>query len=306
MRIEQIKTKKLLWINITKPTRKEIDYLQKNYNFHHLDLEDCLVKIQRPQFSEYHNYLFFILTFPFYNNQTREIISSEVDFFIGDKYLVTINDGLNTTVNDFFKELKENDYNKEQHMSSHPVNLLYEVLHRLQSRTLPMLDHVSEDIENVEKRIFKGEEKRVVKEILHIKRNIVNLRKIMQAHKNIIKKIMNTNTKFFIPDKINIYFTNILDHTKDIWDILETQKENINAFQETNESLISYKLNEIMRILTVISVILIPANLIASIFGMNARFMPFVNQPYDFQIILSFMLIMMLAFVIYFRRKDWL
>jgi magnesium transporter len=61
-----------------------------------------------------------------------------------------------------------------------------------------------------------------------------------------------------------------------------------------------------MRILTVISVILIPANLIASIFGMNARFMPFVNQPYDFQIILSFMLIMMLAFVIYFRRKDWL
>ena len=191
-------------------------------------------------------------------------------------------------------------------MSSHPVNLLYAVLQRLQSHTFPMLDHVSEDIESIEKRIFKGEEKRVVKEILHIKRNIVNLRKIMQAHKNIIKKLMNTHTKFFMPNQINIYFTNILDRTKDIWDILETQKENINTFQETNESLISYKLNEIMRILTVISVILIPANLIASIFGMNARFMPIVNQPYDFQVILSIMLAMMLAFILYFRKKDWL
>ena len=176
-----------------------------------MDLEDCLVKIQRPQFSEYHNYIFFILTFPFYNNQTREIVSSEVDFFIGSKYLITINDGLNDTVNDFFKEIKNNDYNKKQHMSSHPVNLLYAVLQRLQSHTFPMLDHVSEDIESIEKRIFKGEEKRVVKEILHIKRNIVNLRKIMQAHKNIIKKLMNTHTKFFMPNQINIYFTKLFE-----------------------------------------------------------------------------------------------
>ena len=306
MRIEQTKTKKLSWLNIIKPTRKEIDYLQKNYNFHHLDLEDCLVKVQRPQISEYHNYIFFILTFPFYNRQTRAIESSEVDFFVGSNYLITINDGLNTTVNEFFKELKENDKNKLSHMSSHQVNLLYEVLHRLQVHTLPILDHISEDIENVEKRIFKGEEKKVVREILHIKRNIVNLRKIMQAHKNIIKKLMAMRNKFFIPDQVNIYFTNILDRTKDIWDVLETQKENINAFQETNESLISYKLNDIMRILTVISVILIPANLIASIFGMNAHFMPFVNQPYDFHIILSIMLVMMLIFLLYFRKKDWL
>jgi magnesium transporter len=306
MRIEQIKTKKLSWIHVTKPTRKEIDYLQKNYNFHHLDLKDCLVKIQRPQISEYHNYIFFILTFPFYNRQTREIESSEVDFFVGPHYLITINDGLNTTVSEFFQELKDNDQNKLTYMSAHPVNLLYEILHRLQAHTLPMLDHVSEDIEHIEKKIFKGEEKKVVREILHIKRNIVNIRKIMQAHKNIIKKLMATHNKFFIPDQVNIYFANILDRTKDIWDILETHKENINAFQETNESLISYKLNDIMRILTVISVILIPANLIASIFGMNARFMPFVNQPYDFQIIVSMMLLLMLIFLLYFRKKDWL
>ncbi len=84
------------------------------------------------------------------------------------------------------------------------------------------------------------------------------------------------------------------------------QKENINAFQETNESLISNKLNEIMRILTVISVIMIPANLVASIFGMNARFTPFIGHQLDFYMIMAIMFAMMLGFIIYFKRKEWL
>lgn len=306
MNIQEIKTKKILWIHINKPTRVEMDYLKENYNFHHLDLEDCLVRVQRPQISEYHNYIFCILTFPVFNKTTREIESSEVDFFISDKYLISLTDGLNPTVNDFFKEVKNNDYNKTTYMSAHPVNLLYEILHRLQNNTLPMLDHVSEDIESVEKRIFLGEEKKVVREILNVRRNIVNLRKIMQAHKNIIKKLMDSRTKFFMPDQTNIYFANILDRTKDIWDLLETQKENINAFQETNESLISNKSNDIMRILTIISVIIIPATLLSSIFGMNVQYMPIVNQPYDFWLILGIMLCIMLCFLAFFRKKDWL
>ena len=209
MSIQQIKTKKLTWIHLNKATRKEIEELENEYGFHRLDLEDCLVKVQRPQISEYHNYIFFILTFPVYNPHTREIESSEVDFFVGSKYVITLTDGLNPTVNDFFQELKNNDQDLDHYMSGYQVNLLYEILHRLQNHTMPMLDHVSEDIEDVEKRIFKGEERKVVKEILHIKRNIVNLRKIMQAHKNIIKKLMLTKNKFFMPDQTNIYFTNL-------------------------------------------------------------------------------------------------
>ncbi len=307
MKIKTIKTKKIQWTHIVKPDRKEIEHLKDQYDFHPLDLEDCLVKVQRPQISEYSHYIFLILTFPVYDRKTREMGSAEIDFFIGSKYLVTISDGKIDTLNNFFTELETNHFSKEKYlMANHPIVLLYEVLHRLQNYTFPMLDHVSQEIENIDKRIFKGEEKKLVREILHIKRNIVDFRRIMQAHKNIVKKLMNTHTKFFMHDKTNVYFTNILDRTKDIWDILETQKENINAFQETNESLISYKLNEIMRILTVISVIMIPANLIASIFGMNARFMPLIGQQLDFYMIMAIMFAMMLGFMIYFKRKEWL
>jgi magnesium transporter len=307
MPLNRIKTKNLLWIHINKPSPKDMDYLKNEYNFHPLDIEDCLINIQRPQMSEYTNYIFFILTFPYYDRQNKEIKSSELDFFIGPKYLITISDGLIPTLDNFFQEVKNSEYSQDQYMQyPHAAYLLYEILHRLQNYTMPMLDHVSQDIQNVEQSIFSGKEKQVAKEILNIKRNIVNFRKIMQAHKTIIKKLMATGAKFFMPDKTNVYFSNILDRTKDIWDILETQKENINAFHETNESLISFKLNEIMRVLTIISVILIPANLIATTFGMNAQHMPIIGTPYDFYIIFSIMVLIMLILVNFFRRKDWL
>lgn len=303
MNISKIKTKKITWEHIVKPSKAETTYLKNTYDFHPLDLEDCLVKVQRPQISEYAHYVFFILTFPVYNRKEHEIHSAEIDFFIGSNFLVTISDGQISILDDFFKEMQNNPETKTKYMmSNHPVFLLYEILHRLQNYTLPMLDHISTEIEDIENRIFKGQEKEVVIEILHTKRNIVDFRRIVQAHKNIIKKLMNTNSKFFMPNKLNIYFTNILDRTKDIWDILETQKENINAFQETNESLISYKLNDIMKMLTIISVIMIPANLVASIFGMNTN-----NAPtYDFYTVVALMFVMMLVFLVYFRNKKWL
>ena len=209
MKIKEIKTKSFSWTHISKPQRKEIDYLKNKYDFHPLDLEDCLVRIQRPQIGEYTNHIFFILTFPVYNRITKEIESSEIDFFISSKYIITLSDEYIPITNNLFEETKDNNYNKEKYMSPHPVYLLYEILHRLQNYTFPMLDHVSEDIEDIEKKIFSGKEKEVVTEILNVKRNILNFRKIMQAHKNIIKKLMNTNTKFFMPDKTNVYLSNI-------------------------------------------------------------------------------------------------
>ena len=306
MKLGKIKTKKITWININKPDKESIQYLKDNYDFHPLDLEDCLGKVQRPPISEYSHYLFFILTFPVYNRQTREIESSEVDFFVGSRYLVTICDGGLDTLDIFFNQIKNDEDQREKLMlSSHPANLLYEILHRLQNYTFPMLDHVNKDIEAIEKRIFSGQHKTMVKEILYIKRNIVDFRRIMQAHKTIVKKLMASKNNFFMPDKMDIYFSNILDRTKDIWDILETQKENINAFQETNESLISYRLNDIMKTLTIISVIIIPANLIATLFGMNIQ-SPFTDSGKGFFMVLAIIFSTMLAFLLYFRTKKWL
>jgi magnesium transporter len=191
-------------------------------------------------------------------------------------------------------------------MADHAVGLLNEIIHRLQNATFPMLDHITLDIENIENQIFAGNERRMVREILIIKRNIVAFRRIMNSHKNIIKKLMAVNNSYFEPGEMRIYLNNALERSKDIWDILQTHMETITAFDETNESMISFKLNDIIKILTTISVVLIPANLVVGIFGMNTSHDPINGQPYDFWIIVGIVCFVIGGLLLWFKRKGWL
>ena len=305
-KFKEIKTKQVRWLHFSKPKAADLDYLRNNYKFHPLDIEDCISPAQRPKLDEYQDYLFVILTFPYFSRKERQIIASEVDFFIGPNYLITVTDGNLPPLNKFFEQCLLNDAYREKYLSDDPAQLLYAIVNQLQHYCYPMLTHIGEDIENIERVIFAGYEKRMVKEILIVKRNIVSFRKIMQAHKNVIRKFITKKDKFFIPHSATVYFSNVLEQTKDLWDILENLNENINALHNTNESLISFRLNDIMKFLTIISVILLPINLIASIFGMNTPIMPFIHSPYGFWIILGLMGILIFLAVTIFRKKGWL
>lgn len=305
-KIIEIKTPKLHWIHLTKPTANQLENLRLKFGFHPLDIEDCLSPSQRPKLDEYEHYLFLILTFPYYEPGGREIKASEVDFFIGPNYLITVSDGMLTPLIKFFEQCQINDAFRQKYLSDNPIVLLYEIVNRLQLYCYPILDHIGEDIDGIQKVIFSGYEKKMVKEILIIKRNIVNFRKIMQAHKSVVKKLISKKDKYFIPNSISIYFNNTLEQTKDIWDILDNINETINALHSTNESLISFRLNDIMKILTTITVTLLPITLTAGIFGMNTSSMPIVNRPAGFWIIIGIMLTLIFGFVVYFKKKKFL
>ncbi len=304
--LKQIQYKNISWIHVTRPTDEDLSYLREKYGFHPLDIADVKTVSQRPKIDEYNNYLFMVLLFAFYAKDDKEIEATEINVFIGEKYLVTASDGKENEVENFFRECQSDEASKQLYMSDHPAQLLHELLHRLQSQTYPLLDHISEDMEKIEKQLFAGHEKRMVREILTVRRNIVSFRKIMQSHKNVIKKLVATRTKFFMPDEMAVYFNENLERSKDIWDYLETHKETIDAYQQTNESLISFKLNDIMKILTIISVILIPANLLASIFGMNTAFAPFIHDRLGFWYIIGLIAIVISSFLMWFKKKDWL
>jgi magnesium transporter len=304
--INKIKTNRLTWVHFDKFSSSEAEYLRENFDFHPLDIEDCLSPAQRPKLDEYPKHIFLILTFPIYVPENKEIISAEVNFFIGPEYLITVNKDHLPPLTKFFEQCQLNDTLREKFMRGNPTKLLYEILNRLQEYCFPMLDHINDDIDFLEKGIFEGYERSMVKKILIVRRNIVNFRKIMQAHKNVIRKLMAKNTKYFIPTSIVSYYANILEQTKDIWDILNNQRETIEALHSTNESLISFRLNDIMKMLTVISLIIVPANLLASVFGMNAVHMPIIEHPYGFWIILGFMAIIMILLASYFKRKKWM
>jgi len=185
--------------------------------------------------------------------------------------------------------------------------MLYDIIVRLQEYCYPILDHLSIDVQSIEKNIFAGREREMMRESLLAKRNILNFRRIMEAHRDVLHKIAKAKVSFFNVEKSKIYYGDLIDHTKNIWDILNGQKEMIEALESTNTSLVSFRLNDIMRLLTLFSVIVFPLTLIAGIFSMRIdNSMPFIDQPYGFWLIVGIMATISLIMLFFFKRKRWM
>ncbi len=299
--IKTFQTKNFQWVNVANNGQKEIEYLEKKFGFHPLDLKDCLPPLQRAKLVTRKNYLFMILLFPVFERKTRVVHASEIDFFITKKMLITVHNNELTPLQDIFSKCE-----KKNSKCRNPAALLHEILNELLAGCFPMLVHISNDIDNVEEKLRTEFEKGTITEILRIKTNIVNFRKTMQPHKQVIRLLISEAPKFFPISQLKIYFNNLVNYTKEIWDLLENYKDTIDALHETNVSLIDFRINEIMKTLTIFSVVVFPLTLLAAIFSMNTLGMPLSNHPYGFWIVLSLMLFGALGLLWFFERKRWL
>jgi magnesium transporter len=292
---QTIKNKKIIrWIDVNGPSIKDLKKLQKKHHFSNIDINDCLSLTHRSKIDHYDDYIFAIFLYPFFVKETREIIAIEFDFWIGKNYLISVHKGNNNPLSQLFKECKISSSRQKELMISSPEKLLYEIHLRFINYCMPMIKHLDADLDNIEKMIFSGHEKEMVKEISIIRRNITDYRKIVEPHKNILKKLMKNfkQNKIYSMKEKDIYFENLVDYAQEIWNALECFKERIEALQETNESLISFKLNDTVSLLTVVSLVLIPVNSFASIFGMNTK-----NPPIrDFWSIIGLMTFVALLF----------
>ncbi|MFA5188689.1 MAG: magnesium transporter CorA family protein [Patescibacteria group bacterium] len=298
------------WINILNASEKEISNLKKKYKFDQLDLDDSYSHkhAQRPKLNVRPNYYFLVLLFPVYNRRTREITPAEIDIYLAKNDLITIHYNQLQPLRDLFDACLTAKATREKYLNNSPAMLLYEILDRIYVSIFPMLDHISLDISNIEKNIFAGKEREMVSEILVVKRNIVYFRKIMQVHRVVLQKLVKQEMNLFNGQaaKIQSYYNDLIDHTQNIWDLLENYQQTINALEDTNSSLVTFKLNDIMRTLTIFSVIVFPLTLMAAIFGMNVNHMPIAGSYLDFWKILSLMLFFSLMMYFYFRGKKWI
>lgn len=303
----QIHFQHITWIDYINPKEHNISDLRENFNFHPLNIQECLGVSHRSEINIYNDYIFFILLFPIYNKKTREIISGEIKFFITKDHLITIHRHEFQIFDEFFKLLELGPTLRAKFSDETPEQLLYEILNKLFLYCFPMVDHLIIDCDVIQKAIFCGKEKQMASEILVIRRNITDFRKIMQVHKNILKKLSHAfmeNPKFSMK-KIHVYFENLIDYSKEIWDTLENLKERIEALQDTNESQISFRLSAIMKTLTIISVLTFPLTLFATIFSMSLISIPLRGHPYGFWIVIGIMAAIVSAMLGIFKKRKW-
>ena len=254
------------------------------------------------------NYIFMVLLFPVYNRKNREIRPAEIDIFLTKDHLITIHYNQLEPLRNFFESCLKNKNERDLYVSENPAMLLHEILERLYISLFPMTDHISEDINEIEKNIFTGKEREMVREILVVKRNIVYFRKIMQFHRNILRNFIKIQLKMYgkHEPKIDTYYNDLFDHVHAIWDILENYQQTIDALEDTNTTQVSFKINDIMRTLTIFSVIVFPLTLLAAIFGMNVGGVPFAETENAFLKIIGIMAMASIGMYSYFRYKKWI
>ena len=301
--------KKIKWYNIINPEKKEIKYLKENFDFEDKHLQASLSKhiSQRPIVHRGKNYIFIILHFPVLG-PNKQIIPGEIEFFVGHGFLISLHDGKTKALNNFFNYCREDTIFLESYNLESSAILLYEILEKLIKDSYELLDKNNVEINELEEIIFSQKQKIITAQLLKLKRNIINIRRIIQNHKNIMKKLTEMKSSLVSQNKIFNYYDSLAIHSERIWEFSETQKEIIDSLQDTSDSISSYRINNIMKTLTVVSIILMPLNLIASMLGMNLNPNPLRTSEglNDFFITSAIMIIVGLILLLFFRKKRWL
>jgi magnesium transporter len=301
--IHSITERKLTWFYIEKPTSKEVEFLAQRFHFHPLDLDDVLSRIQRPKIDEYEDYLFMVLHFPVFDKQNRITRPSEMDIFIGENYVVTVHcSGDLKPLAKFFQECETNKESRERYLGRSSGFLLYHILDRMVNSCFPILDKLTQNIDDIEDIILTKPVPKTVREISLIRRDLISFRRVIHPQIAVIETLEREEYPFFKEDQ-EIYFGDVADHIRKIWDGLEDCKEVIDGLADTSNWLTSHRIQEVMRILTIFMAIIMPVEVVASIEGSNLLPQSWLHNPLLFVLSFVVQVGIVVAMILFLRRR---
>ena len=305
LNIVELELDGVTWLNIEHPTDAETEYIGERFGFHPLDLDDCLSRVQRPKIDVYPKYIFIVLHFPAYRKELRITAASQVAIFVGQDFLVTLHNGDLKPLTKFFRECRIDAESLQENFSQGTAYILYRIVDRLVDYCLPIINKISESIEETEDDIFadKGVP-HAIEEISMIRRDLISFRRIIWPMRAVIGTLESKIRKFSKVD-LSVYFDDTVDHIDKIWDGLDEYKEVIEGLHDTHDSMVSNRLNNMLRVLTILATIGAVMTVIASFYGMNVM-LPGERDPLTWVWLFVGMLVVMVGMLYYFRRKRWL
>jgi magnesium transporter len=303
-RIQELSAHGLTWVHLERIGAETLVGLADRFGWHELDLEDVLSKRQRPKLDEYEQYLFVVLHFPVYDQAVQRLNAGELDFFLGQDYLVTLPNVELLPVSRLFGRCESDEELRDDLFSKGSGYLLYHVLDDLFDYCFPMLDKIGHKLDVIEDDLFEGRSEDAVRDISNVKQEIISYRKIIKPERSTLR-VLERHTARFLPESLELYYDDLVDAAERIWDLLDNYREVVEALEDTNESVIGHQTNYRLQILTVVSVVLLPLTLIASVFGMNVR-VPGEGDIQAFWAVLGIMIALGLALLGLFRWRRWL
>ncbi len=294
---------KVLWLDVRgvhEPAM--IERIGAKFNIHPLALEDVLDVDQRPKLDEYENNIFVTLLALKLDKETGLLIKEQVTLYFGPNFLISFQED----ADDFLATIRERLLHKRGRIRQRGSDYLaYSIIDFVVDYYYDALDYIEKKLSEIDEKLHL-KESTISKEELHdLKIQIIRIRKSIYPMREVINKFIRTENQI-INKATDVYLRDLADHSIQIADMSETYQDMLNSLHDLYQTEISNRMNNVMKILTIISTIFIPLNFIASIYGMNFTYMPELENPHGYNVVLLVMFVVAISFLIYFRKKKWI
>ncbi|MEK7510438.1 MAG: magnesium transporter CorA family protein [Patescibacteria group bacterium] len=300
-----IKGPTVTWVDIQNSAQEDVEYLRKTYQFHPLILDELIPPASRTKVESFSDHLFFVYYFPVFNKTHRHTTPRELDVIVGKDVLVTSHYNSIIPLKALFDSCNLYEESRNEYMNGAGAYLLFQLFKRMQDSIFIKLDRINKKLHQVEEQIFQGKEREMLKEISFVKTDIINFWRIVNPQGEVLESLTREGGAFF-GREFEPYFTRLLGEWSKAKNDLVTSKETIESLEQTNNALLTDKTNEIVKLLTLFSVIFLPAVLITGIFSMNVGYIPLVGIRGDFWLIVGLMGSGVASMIWYFKKKKWI
>jgi magnesium transporter len=293
----------ITWMNIDGLHQVDIiEKIGKNFDFHPLLLEDILNTEQRPKIEDFETHIYLVLKMLYYNDKTNEINSEQVSIIFGQNFVISFQE----KEGDVFNPIRERIRTGKGRIRKMGADYLaYSLIDAIVDSYFIILEKLGENIEDVEETMIANPTPETLHAIHRLKRKMISLRKSVWPLREVVSALERSDSSL-IQDSTRIYLKDVYDHTIQVIDTVETFRDVLSGMLDVYLSSISNKMNEIMKVLTIIATIFIPLTFIAGVYGMNFEFMPELKWQWGYPVIWFVMLTIGISMVFYFRKKKWL
>ncbi|MDH5443404.1 MAG: magnesium/cobalt transporter CorA [Hadesarchaea archaeon] len=291
------------WINVDGVHQPEIvKQLGDCFGMHPLVLEDILNTDQRPKMEDFGNYIYIVLKMLYYDEKSNEMIIEQISLVLGSNFVISFQEKMGDVFNPIRERIKS-DKGRVRKMGAD--YLAYALTDAIVDNYFTILEKIGEKVEFLEEELVAKPKPETLQAIHNLKRELIFLRKSVWPLREVISGLERGESSL-IDASTKLYLRDVYDHTIQVIDTVETLRDMVSGMLDIYLSSISNKMNEVMKVLTIIATIFIPLTFIAGIYGMNFAFMPELGLPWSYPLILLVMVGVGILMLIYFRRKKWI
>ncbi|MDO8428287.1 MAG: magnesium/cobalt transporter CorA [Candidatus Diapherotrites archaeon] len=290
-----------IWLDFEKPSREDFLFLESEFGFHPLALQECTPKLTLPKIDDFKNYLFVVIHKMTLGEKTGKNGLIEQDCFLGKNYIVTIHYHASESI----EQAKEQALQRPEFLERGPDFILHSTLENSIQNYFKKTEEWENELDEIENKILTGKTKKILPKILELKRNISRLKNSIGRQMDVVNRLARRDSEL-ISEKAGLYFRSNYDDFMRLHTNLESLRDLITTDFDAYLSIISNNLNDIIKRLTIISIIFLPLTFLAGLYGMNFKFLPFAEDANGLYAMLGLMGLIAAIIILYFKKIKWL